>query len=163
MIYADISCRALSQAPGATNTRRCVRVRLPLTLIRINKRLQAEIAERKEAEEKLRRSGTVPGKSKAQSHRKLGFVNVDTLLVKPFDNKCVAQEYLRQWKCRGSSGIRLRRLDGRAVDLVLLREGLGVWDPPEEYWREEGQPIDSGPSRAATVALNPRNGDKWSK
>lgn len=53
----------------------------------------------------------------------------------------------RQWTYAGnpylSGEIESKRLDTGALGLVPLKlEERGVWDPAEEYWCEEGDPID---------------------
>jgi hypothetical protein len=52
----------------------------------------------------------------------------------------------KQWSYAGhpylSGEIESTRLDAAALGLVPLRlEKLGTWDPQEEYWGEEGEPI----------------------
>ncbi len=42
-----------------------------------------------------------------------------------------------------SGNIESKRLDVGALNLAPLKlEALGVWDPAQEYWGEEGEPID---------------------
>jgi tetratricopeptide (TPR) repeat protein len=53
----------------------------------------------------------------------------------------------KQWRYGGhpylSGEIQSTRIDVEALDLVPLRlEDMGVWDPKEEYWGEEGEPIE---------------------
>lgn len=67
----------------------------------------------------------------------------------------------KQWNYAGhpylSGSIESTRLDASALGLVPLKlEDQGMWDPAEEYWGEEGEPIDDwakpiiakGPRRA---------------
>ncbi len=54
---------------------------------------------------------------------------------------------LRQWRYAGhpylSGEVKSTRLDVTALGLVPLRlEELGMWDPKEEYWGEEDDPVD---------------------
>jgi len=53
----------------------------------------------------------------------------------------------KQWTYAGnpylSGAIESTRLDARALGLVPLRlEERGLWNPAEQYWGEEGEPID---------------------
>jgi len=53
----------------------------------------------------------------------------------------------KQWRYGGhlylSGEIQSTRLDVTALDLVPLGlEEMGMWDPKEEYWGEEGEPIE---------------------
>ena len=53
----------------------------------------------------------------------------------------------KQWRYAGhpylSGEIQTIRIDVEALDLVPLGlEGMGMWDPKEEYWGEEGEPIE---------------------
>jgi len=53
----------------------------------------------------------------------------------------------KQWRYGGhpylSGEIQSTRIDVKALDLVPLGlEEVGIWDPKEEYWGEEGEPID---------------------
>ena len=53
----------------------------------------------------------------------------------------------KQWTYAGnpylSGKVESTRLDVRALNLVPLKlEARGVWDPAQEYWGEEGAPID---------------------
>jgi hypothetical protein len=53
----------------------------------------------------------------------------------------------KQWKYAGnpdlSGEIESKRLDVGALGLIPLKlEERGVWDPAEQYWREESDPID---------------------
>jgi len=53
----------------------------------------------------------------------------------------------KQWRYAGhpylSGEIQSTRVDVKALDLVPLRlEDMGTWDPKEEYWGEEDEPIE---------------------
>ena len=53
----------------------------------------------------------------------------------------------KQWRYAGhpylSGEIQSTRIDVKALELVPLRlEDMGMWDPEEEYWGEDGDPID---------------------
>ena len=53
----------------------------------------------------------------------------------------------KQWTCAGhlylSGAIESTRLDATALGLVPLKlEDVGLWDPVEHYWGEEGEPIE---------------------
>jgi hypothetical protein len=53
----------------------------------------------------------------------------------------------KQWRYAGhpylSGKIKSIRIDVKALDLVPLElEDMGMWDPKEEYWGEEGGPIE---------------------
>jgi hypothetical protein len=53
----------------------------------------------------------------------------------------------KQWRYGGhpylSGDIQSIRIDVKALDLVPLGlEDMGMWDPKEEYWGEEGEPIE---------------------
>jgi len=53
----------------------------------------------------------------------------------------------KQWTYAGnpylSGKIESTRLDVGALDLIPLKlEARGVWDPAQEYWGEEGEPVD---------------------
>ena len=53
----------------------------------------------------------------------------------------------KQWRYGGhpylSGEIQSTRIDVKALGLLPLRlEGMGMWDPNEEYWQEEDEPIE---------------------
>jgi len=53
----------------------------------------------------------------------------------------------KQWTCAGnpylSGAIESTRLDAKALGLVPLRlEDRGIWNPAEQYWGEDGEPIE---------------------
>jgi hypothetical protein len=53
----------------------------------------------------------------------------------------------KRWRYAGhpylSGEIQSTRIDVKALDLVPLGlEDVGIWDPKEEYWGEEGEPIE---------------------
>jgi hypothetical protein len=53
----------------------------------------------------------------------------------------------KQWKYAGQSclagEIKTTRLDVSALGLTPLRlEPRGIWDPMDEYWGEEGEPVE---------------------
>jgi hypothetical protein len=53
----------------------------------------------------------------------------------------------KQWRYSGhpylSGDIQSTRIDVKALDLVPLElEDMGMWDPKEEYWGEEGEPTE---------------------
>ena len=59
----------------------------------------------------------------------------------------VAIKPRKQWRHAGhpylSGEIESTRLDVAALGLVLMRlEEMGMWDPKEDYWAEEDEPID---------------------
>jgi tetratricopeptide (TPR) repeat protein len=65
----------------------------------------------------------------------------------------------KQWNYAGhpylSGEIESTRLDVGAVGLVPLRlEEMGVWDPRDEYWGEEGEPIEA--RAKSIIACGPR-------
>ena len=54
----------------------------------------------------------------------------------------------KQWRFAGhpylTGDVESRRLDVQALDLVPLRlQDEGLWDPDEEYWGEEGEPLEA--------------------
>ena len=53
----------------------------------------------------------------------------------------------KQWRYAGhpylSGEIQSSRIDAKALDLAPLRlEDMGMWDPKEEYWGEEDEPLE---------------------
>jgi tetratricopeptide (TPR) repeat protein len=53
----------------------------------------------------------------------------------------------KQWRYAGhpylSGEIQSARIDVKALDLVPLKlENMGMWDPKEEYWGEEDEPVE---------------------
>ncbi|GAB6058279.1 hypothetical protein [Desulfonatronum parangueonense] len=65
----------------------------------------------------------------------------------------------KQWRYGGhpylSGEIQSTRIDIKALDLVPLGlENMGMWDPKEEYWGEEGEPI--GEWAKSIIAHGPR-------
>lgn len=67
----------------------------------------------------------------------------------------------KQWTYAGnpylSGKIESTRLDVGALDLVPLKlEARGVWDPAQEYWGEEGEPIDEWAKPIITRGRRPQ-------
>lgn len=65
----------------------------------------------------------------------------------------------KQWRYAGhpylSGEIEFTRLDVAALGLVALRlEDMGIWDPGEQYWGEEDEPIEEWAK--AIIARGPR-------
>lgn len=65
----------------------------------------------------------------------------------------------KQWRYGGhpylSGEIQSTRIDVKALDLVPLRlEYMGMWDPKEEYWGEEDEPIEEW--ARTIIAYGPR-------
>lgn len=65
----------------------------------------------------------------------------------------------KQWSYAGnpylSGAIEARRIDAAALSLTPLRlESRGIWDPAEEYWGEDGDPVED--SVKPIIARGPR-------
>jgi len=72
----------------------------------------------------------------------------------------------KQWRYGGhpylSGEIQSTRIDVKALDLAPLGlEEMGMWDPKEEYWGEEGEPIEAWAK--PIIAHGPGPCSKWSR
>ena len=90
-------------------------------------------------------------KERAARCRLLGSERVVTLrasrLWDVMPGEIVTVKPRKQWRYAGhpylSGEIESTRLDVAALDLVPLRlEDMGMWDPKEDYWGEEDEPIE---------------------